>query len=95
MENNGIGKLFEGVDRWTVLIYVLIVLVGFVCKEKPGRASQNPGAPPIVQHLPPWESSSATNRDKIGTKAPPMKRFEYKVIPIATSLAMRTKQFEK
>ena len=30
MENNGIGKLFEGVDRWTVLIYVLIVLVGFV-----------------------------------------------------------------
>ena len=27
MENNGIGKLFEGVDRWTVLIYVLIVLV--------------------------------------------------------------------
>ncbi len=30
MENNSIGKLFEGVDRWTVLIYVLIVLVGFV-----------------------------------------------------------------
>ena len=30
MENNGIGKLFEGVDRWTVLIYVMIVLVGFV-----------------------------------------------------------------
>ena len=28
MENNGIGKLCEGVDRWTVLIYVLIVLVG-------------------------------------------------------------------
>ena len=26
MENNGIGKLFEGVDRWTVLIYVLIGL---------------------------------------------------------------------
>ena len=25
MENNGIGKLFEGVDRWTVLIYVLIL----------------------------------------------------------------------
>ena len=24
-----------------------------------------------------------------------MKRFEYKVIPIVTSLAMRTKQFEK
>lgn len=30
MINNGIGKLFEGVDRWTVLLYVLIVLVGFV-----------------------------------------------------------------
>lgn len=30
MENSGIGKLFEGVDRWTVLIYVLIVLIGFV-----------------------------------------------------------------
>ena len=30
MENNGIGKLFEGVDRWTVLSYVLIVQVGFV-----------------------------------------------------------------
>lgn len=30
MENNGIGKLFEGVDKWTVLIYLLIVLVGFV-----------------------------------------------------------------
>lgn len=30
MINNGIGKLFEGVDRWTIVLYVLIVLVGFV-----------------------------------------------------------------
>lgn len=30
MENNGIGKLFEGIDKWTVLIYLLIVLIGFV-----------------------------------------------------------------
>ncbi len=30
MINNGIGKLFEGVDRWMIVLYVLIVLVGFV-----------------------------------------------------------------
>ncbi len=30
MKNNGIGRLFEGIDGWTVLLYAVIVCLGFV-----------------------------------------------------------------